>query len=193
MRIDYSLFEDKYYQMDPRTEDLLYDGSGLIEGMVVLIESPDQRVDVDEELIGVRLERAMRYNRWALVTHIELNEALVEFIAVYQDGSKKKISVDRSWGWYFKISQLDVELEDEADIRASEMLEPKVVGTAKVVEDLSTGGVHIDFEVDAPKAWTTPPFERGDGDLDPMPQRQPGLLFDEMLKARQAAAEEAKY
>lgn len=159
--IDYSLFVPKFYQMDPKHEDLLFDGTDLREGMIVLIEHPMYRADVDVELSGAELEQAMRFNRWAMITRLNITGNELTFVAEYADGSKKKISASAKESW---LMMLPNEVEDRA------------VGTAQVTE---------------PKAWATtntPPFGGGDGDLldTSLPKRSPGgkLLFDDMVAAR---------
>lgn len=90
---------DKWYEMDPDTEDLLYDGGELMDGMFVLLENPEMRVDVREELTDEELFRARRTNRWMQISRVKVTDKHVSFMAEFEDGVKSKLEfpVDESW------------------------------------------------------------------------------------------------
>lgn len=99
-------FVDKYYEMDPDKEDLLFDGTELKEGMTVLVGEPDLRVLVreGEELSPHDAEMARRYNRWFKVDRVESGGTYTTFVALYADGTKKKMMVPTVMSWIIKIN-----------------------------------------------------------------------------------------
>lgn len=103
-------FVDKYYEMDPQTEDLLPDATFLRDGMVVLIGTSgsrlglkDLRTEGDKEMHRIR-------NRWARIQHISFRPMVVgqriEFIATYAGGIKKQVSYDASTAWLVKLDSM---------------------------------------------------------------------------------------
>jgi hypothetical protein len=105
-------FVTKYYEMDPIEEDLLIDGSKLENDMVVLIEDPEFRVNVSMHFIDdmpATKERALRWNRWATVSEYEFDTEADEviFVAVYEDGTKKKQIVSADKAWFVKLYSME--------------------------------------------------------------------------------------
>jgi hypothetical protein len=97
-----SLFVDKYYVMDAENEDLLFDGTKLRNGMEVLIEAPDFREDMMKPLNARAMNGALKYNRWSFVSELQVLPNAVSFIAIYDDGSKRKMDVPRYMAWFVK-------------------------------------------------------------------------------------------
>jgi hypothetical protein len=100
-------FVDKYYEMDPKTEDLLFDGTYISEGMVVLIQSPSYKETLIETSVSNgkydEIWRAKKYNRWCTVSDVKSNErGIVSFIGVYEDGTKRKHCHDVFDAWIVK-------------------------------------------------------------------------------------------
>lgn len=116
-----SEFVDKYYEMDPATEDVLADGTLVRDDMRVLIESPNMRGLVKNNMGPFDLNHARMWNRWAWVenSHIERNEAgvaLLSFVAVYDGGVKRKLVCSASYAWIVKkgsIPPLETTIYDE--------------------------------------------------------------------------------
>jgi hypothetical protein len=86
------------YEMDPAVDDLLFEGTELRDGMIVL---PEARRDRDPE------RRGSHADQWRQVTRLRVrptvicgqNVDLVEFIGVYVDGYKAKESMGSVNSW----------------------------------------------------------------------------------------------
>jgi hypothetical protein len=120
--IDMTQFVPKYFEMDPKTDDLLRKGSMLEEGMEVLLERPDMRVDVLGLAESIKsgtnpslTEQALRWNRWATVSDLGWGEEGPSFIGIYHDGTKKKIEVADHLAWYVKKKSMPKPIDDEAE------------------------------------------------------------------------------
>lgn len=98
---------DKWHDMDPETDDLLFDGTELVEGMVVLIADPKMRVDIRYPLSPKMLYRARTWNRWFVVSHLSISDSdkTVIMMANYEDGSKRKIETQASLPWISKFGR----------------------------------------------------------------------------------------
>lgn len=97
-------FVDKYYEMLPDHEDLVFDGTLLRDGMTVLVGDERFRQDTtDTGLTERQKELARRFNRWATISHVHSDGDYVAFMAVYDDKTKKKIVVDIAWPWLVKL------------------------------------------------------------------------------------------
>jgi len=103
----------KYYTMDPATEDLLFDGTHLRTGMIVLYENDLERVDIErikESMRPVEQSTADKWNRWCLVDNPKVNEGNLEFVAVYGDGTKKKMNANVDKAWFVKKSSIPLNI-----------------------------------------------------------------------------------
>jgi len=99
----------KYYTMDSSTEDLLFDGTHLRTGMIVLYEDDRERIDVErikESMRPVEQSMADKWNRWCRVDNPKVNEGSLEFVGVYGDGTKRKFNVDVDKAWFVKKSSI---------------------------------------------------------------------------------------
>jgi hypothetical protein len=112
-------FVPKYFEMDPKTDILLSSGNCLQDGMVVLLESNENRIDLDAYADLLRngsakvLEECLRWNRWMTISMCHVtNNGVVDFIATYEDRTQKKIRVDCIRAWYVKIDSIP-EIGDE--------------------------------------------------------------------------------
>lgn len=103
-RAEVSGMVDKWYEMDPELETLLYTGHELQEGMIVLIESPNRKVEVRGELSDEQLYRGHRWNRWFMISKIfQDSNGGVTFRAEYEDGTAAKLAVDVNEAWICKF------------------------------------------------------------------------------------------
>jgi hypothetical protein len=110
-----------FYEMDPKTEDIVFDGTRLKNGMNVLIASAAMRAQFDfgsEELAPVLLDLALERNRWCIISHVTIdNDAvfpLVRFIATYPDGTKRKRVHGIHQAWLVKLDSIPQSAEEES-------------------------------------------------------------------------------
>lgn len=121
----------KYYMMDPDTEKLLSNGTLLRNGMKVLTESPDFRVNIDKDLQPWEMARALKRNRWAMISDIVWERKhggdMVIFIATYEDGSQTKEEWSIDCAWLIKKSSIpdqdETRLEKVAKLVAAAMID----------------------------------------------------------------------
>lgn len=99
----------KYYQMNPETEELLANGAYLQDGMTVLIEDPNKRVDLRyaDKLSDWEAERALVNNRWAVISNVglfrnDVNDLCVSFVATYEDSTQRHRKYHYSNPWLVK-------------------------------------------------------------------------------------------
>jgi len=107
-----SNFIQKFYEMDPKTEELLFDATYLRNGMKVLIESPDLRANPRMGLAGSELDRARTANRWCTVSFLKVGGEFVDFIATYDDGIKRKRTYPVGCAWIVKKDSLQKPIEE---------------------------------------------------------------------------------
>lgn len=97
---------DKYFQMDPETDDLLPTGDKLEVGMVVLIEDYTKRIAIPEggvvTLNGVSQYLALESNRWCRISDVKVVGMSLSFVATYADGTKRKRFESVTNAWYVK-------------------------------------------------------------------------------------------
>lgn len=105
----------KYYTLDNKTEDILPNGRHLADGMVVMIEDPDCRErpeEVGKEVRGTDtdwlLNRVLLNNRWCTVSHAEIINGgeTVQFVGIYEDGTKRSRSMGINKAWLVKIDTI---------------------------------------------------------------------------------------
>lgn len=106
-------FVKKYYEMDPETEDVLFDSSYLRNEMRVLIESPDLRGIPGENLDDWALDEIRLLNRWCEVSFLKFDGDYVHFIAIYDDGIKRKRTYPIPCAWIVKKNSIPEEVDDE--------------------------------------------------------------------------------
>lgn len=120
---DIAGFVNKYFEMDPKTDDLLRSGKELEEGMKVLLEVPDYRLDLD--VSGGVIERrtdpgmvaqALKWNRWVTVSNLGWGGMdTCSFIGVYEDGTKKLVEVPDNFAWYVKKNSIPEPFDVDAE------------------------------------------------------------------------------
>lgn len=107
---------EKYYEMDPKTETLLFDGDALQDGMTVLIDS-GCRQDLDEIESHHDYHNARVQNRWCTVSNLIQKGDLLTFIGTYEDGVMEKRIINSSFSWLVKLNTIP-ESKDENDVPA---------------------------------------------------------------------------
>lgn len=100
------MYVDKYYEMDPNTEDLLFDGTFLRNDMIVLPGDPNLRMDTTEQVTPDRAELIRTRNRWSMVSNLIVSGSSAVFVATYDDGTKRKIVCDVRWPWLVKLNSI---------------------------------------------------------------------------------------
>jgi hypothetical protein len=100
----YEKFVPRYYQMDPLSEDLLWDGSELKDGYQVLVGDAEFRVDIVDDVPANVYDQAMVRNRWCTISRLFYGPDHVTFMAVYEDGSKRKVTFAGSIPWLVKLN-----------------------------------------------------------------------------------------
>ncbi|QCB93334.1 hypothetical protein [Cellulomonas shaoxiangyii] len=104
-------YVDRFYEMDPQHDDLIR-GSGLADGMVVLIEDHLFRADPDRISTGddwsrYEQHKARENNRWCTVSELHRYRDLVEFVGLYADGTKVPRRYNESFYWLVKKASLE--------------------------------------------------------------------------------------
>jgi hypothetical protein len=103
-----SEFVKKYYRMNPETEDLLFDGTHLKNGMKVLCANYHSRIDFEggeeekRRLTPIQQEVLFRNHRWFTISHLKEEGDNIMFVATYDDGTKSKQIVKIVHAWYVK-------------------------------------------------------------------------------------------
>lgn len=110
------------YVMDPKTEDLVY-GDELRDGDVVLIETGLVRFSIPKNWAEVReYERVkiLENSRWCVITKLRRtpgygdHNSILNFIGVYEDGTKMSRSFSESYAWFRKLVPSDSNAEFES-------------------------------------------------------------------------------
>lgn len=70
----------KYYRMDPDEDGILFDGTEVKAGMIVLIESHEHRLE-DKEHPDYKT-----FNAWCEVSQPTIRNGVLKFIGTYADG-----------------------------------------------------------------------------------------------------------
>ena len=110
------------YVMDPKTEDVVY-GDELRDGDIVLIESGLVRYSIPKNWAEVReYERVkiLENSRWCVITKLRRipsyggSNSILNFIGVYEDGTKMSRSFSEAYAWFRKLTPSDGNAEFEA-------------------------------------------------------------------------------
>lgn len=99
-------FVEKYYEMKPEFEELIWNGRELRNGMTVLLGSPDLRIEIEHEMYNDDLDRAKECNRWCEIGGVELAGNRVTFIATYLDQTQRKRFVPIEAPWLVKSDSI---------------------------------------------------------------------------------------
>lgn len=90
---------ERFYVFDKETEYILHSGAELQDGMTVLIDSFELRVDINQPMTLITLDRALEMNRWCTIRDVLVLGRTVRFNATYVDGTKRErtLSIHHSW------------------------------------------------------------------------------------------------
>ncbi len=101
---------EKYYRMFPQTETVVAHGGRLRNGMVVLLEDPERKQNIDNFVDAAPAERfrANRLNRWCEVQEVEVDEWADEvvFVGLYGFGDTMARRNPISSAWIVKKDSL---------------------------------------------------------------------------------------
>jgi len=112
---DIKTFVPKFYVMNPKTEQVLPNGTMLRNGMSVLIEDSNLRVNVAKEDAETwKVYRALQTNRWCRVDHVRVyvsseGTQMVDFLGEYDDGTAFKRSYSTNYGWIVKLDSISTD------------------------------------------------------------------------------------
>lgn len=140
-------FIPQYYRMNPETEEAMF-GRDLMNGMVVLIEAPARRADLDARSIEVAtlrpatevlsdhiMHQALRFNRWAKVTRLQTIEEekvrQVLFIAEYEDGLRSTMTSYMTTGWLVKEDSIPEDWQPAGEQKVPNFVKWNGEGIAK--------------------------------------------------------------
>jgi hypothetical protein len=113
-----AIMVDKWYEMDPSQEDILFSGRELRDGMIVILASARTKVDlrprmawslVRRRLTNAEWFQARNENRWFRITNIEFvggDEGLIWYLAHYADGTVRKGVAYTHEAWLVKLDSL---------------------------------------------------------------------------------------
>lgn len=93
----------RFSKMDPEEDAILFDGTDLRPGMIVLIDHHNLREELKVVPVGTEAEfKLLRNNRWCLVSDPRVADGRVSFIATYWDGTATKRDYDVKYAWRVK-------------------------------------------------------------------------------------------
>jgi hypothetical protein len=109
--------------MNPEDDDLLFDGTELKPGMVVLLESSTMKGSPEDLESTYSRKRYLENNRWCEVVRVEITSRydmdennrpvpgspLVSLLARYPDSTLAKRTFDASFAWYVKKFSIPTE------------------------------------------------------------------------------------
>lgn len=170
-------FVSKYYEIDPVTEDVLHNGTLVIDDMKVLIETSSIRVEIQANMTEGELYAARTYNRWATVTESKVktihDQAVLTFVALYDDGTKRKITQDANLAWIVKkdsIPRIDT-LMNEGGSFLEELPTAKMVAFLKEREKVSTYWDPTGLKIQTGEGGDVIPLEKYLAIEDPQPEQ----------------------
>lgn len=100
-------FVSKYYEMNPETDELVPNGHGLKEGMVVLFDNcllrnEPRNENTPKSLLEENIYKTREKNRWCAVKDLEYEGEQMSFIGVYEDGTTRRREFDVKEAWLVK-------------------------------------------------------------------------------------------
>ena len=106
-----SEFVDQYYEMDPETEDVLHNGTLVKDGMKILLEDPFLRERIKADMSATATSIARMSNRWCTVEGSTITvdpsgRSFLAFVAVYEDGVKRKRTIPAGLAWIVKTDSV---------------------------------------------------------------------------------------
>lgn len=136
----------KYETVDIETEEILFDGYELRNGMIVIIEDVDLRWDVLDNPDDRHMYYTMVMNRWCRISNVCVRNTKVEFLATYEDDFAVKRVTDVSKAWIVKKESIPprTQAEWEATLQQSREMKPDVA--AKLTGDEPNPSTLVNFD-----------------------------------------------
>lgn len=98
---------ERFYVMNPETEDVLPTGEQLRNGMIVLIESAESKAGLEYAIEPVKLANARKTNRWCEVSELRIwPNSQITFIGIYADGVKCQRTAPVRDAWLVTIDSV---------------------------------------------------------------------------------------
>lgn len=108
-----SEFTPKYYSINPKTEELLYTGHEVKPGMKIMMGDTSTRRHISDALDGGNIDGALLYNRWFEVLKVSTRWVpageYLDVLALFSDGTQRKISVESFLPWFVKKDSIPQE------------------------------------------------------------------------------------
>lgn len=86
----------KYYRMDPNEDGILFDGTEVKAGMIVLVESQKHRLENEED------PDYKTINAWCEVSQPTIRNGVLKFIGTYADGWQTVRAYAVNYAWLVK-------------------------------------------------------------------------------------------
>lgn len=139
-------FVPKFYQMDPRTEELIPDGRILSDGMVILLADPNHRGRPEKmSAADWELDRVMERNRWCTISNVSIRGNLLTFVATYEDGTKRKRSESTDTPWLVHKDSIEhsIDRASERFKKICDLVDNAMLGAVAIKESDVGDGAKI--------------------------------------------------
>lgn len=108
------LFIDRFYKMDPSSEDLLFDGTCLRDGMTVAVGDSSLRLEISDDMDAYAKDQGEILNSWYTISYTRTSGRYVTFMATYENGYKRKVTYPIQHPWLVKL--ISIYKTDDLDI-----------------------------------------------------------------------------
>lgn len=179
----------KYDRLSPETEDLLFDGTELRNGMKVTFADPSWRKDLDQDPSEGMLHMILQRNRWFTVTHVVARPNYLAYIAEYEDGHKERHEWEAHPSFWVKkdtVPAFGEGVHNQIQVEGVVTIKLHEDGTASVFIIEESGTVtefrvkRVDFPSTVQKAKTF--ADLVSEDLPPVDPKAPFLGKKDMIK-----------
>jgi hypothetical protein len=122
------MFLGRFFKMDPHTDDLLFDGSFLRNGMKVTVGDSSLRFEVTDAMDPYQLDQAEILNQWYTISYATIVNGgkYVAFIATYEDGRKRKLTFPIGQPWLVKLDTMPNKIDAETVVNPETLLLPVI-------------------------------------------------------------------
>lgn len=125
-----SMYVSKHYVMDPVLDEMLFDGTELKVGMIVLIGDSHARQDPyylsepgTDQAKDYLIDALSTVNRWCEVTQVRANDApgfgqVVSFMGLYSDGTLRKRTYAIEYPWIVRKDSIPTTDTEQTNLRS---------------------------------------------------------------------------